>query len=436
MNICMFTNTYLPHVGGVANSVSRFEEDLKKLGHRVLIVAPTYPDNVEKNPEGSGVLRVPAIQNFNGSDFSVRLPIPFIIDEKIDEFAPDVIHSHHPFLLGYGAVRAAYRRRLPLVFTHHTLYEEYTHYVSSQSPKMKKFVVKMSTAYANMCTHVVAPSKSIADLIKKRGVNTPVTEIPTGVDCEYFQTGDGLRFRKSFGIPEDVRVIGHVGRLAHEKNLDYLSGAVMEYLQRDDRAWFLVVGEGPDKALIEKAFAERGVNKRLVTAGKQSGQFLIDAYHAMDLFVFSSKTETQGMVIAEAMAAATPVIALDASGVREVVNDRTNGRLLEGDASESEFADAMEEFFKNDKKMDARQKAALRTARRLDRFNCARRLSDLYDSVCNNWREVKRNAAVIDDLFVNWEEILKSVRIEWDILSRRIDALAKTFQSSGEKGKF
>ncbi|MCF8096179.1 MAG: glycosyltransferase, partial [Desulfobacteraceae bacterium] len=180
MNICMFTNTYLPHVGGVARSVSMFEEDLKKLGHRVLIVAPTYPDKSEGKPESSQVLRVPAIQNFNGSDFSFRIPIPFIIDEKIDEFAPDIIHTHHPFLLGDAAVRAAYRRQLPLVFTHHTLYDQYTHYVSSQSPKMKKFVIKMTTAYANMCTHVVAPSKSIADLIAQRGVTTPVTTIPTG----------------------------------------------------------------------------------------------------------------------------------------------------------------------------------------------------------------------------------------------------------------
>lgn len=428
----MFTNTYLPHVGGVARSVSQFEEDLKKLGHRVLIVAPTYPDDVEKKPESSSVLRVPAIQNFNGSDFSVRLPIPFIIDEKIDAFAPDIIHSHHPFLLGYAAVRAAYRRELPLVFTHHTLYEEYTHYVSSQSPKMKKFVVKMSTAYANMCTHVVAPSRSIAGLIKSRGVNTPVTEIPTGVDCDLFQTGDGPRFRSESGIPHNARVIGHVGRLAPEKNLDYLSEAVIEYMKRDKLAWFLVVGEGPDKSRIKRAFEENGLNKRLVTAGKLTGQPLIDSYHAMDIFAFSSKTETQGMVVAEAMAAAVPVVALDATGVNELVNEGVNGRLLANDAPKTEFADAIKEFFYNTEKAEAWSKGSLETAAVFDRIRCARSLSDLYDNVCKSWTKEKRSAA-IDDLFVNWEEMLKSLRIEWDILSRRIDALAKTFQSSEKK---
>ncbi|MFP4158804.1 MAG: glycosyltransferase [Desulfobacterales bacterium] len=429
MNICMFTNTYRPHIGGVAGSVSRFEEDLKKLGHRVLIVAPTYAESTEKEPEGSEVLRVPAIQNFNGSDFSVRIPIPFITDEKIDAFAPDIIHSHHPFLLGDAAIRAAYRRQMPIVYTNHTLYEEYTHYVSSRSPKMKKFVVRMTTAYANMCTHVVAPSKSIGELLKKRGVKTPVTEVPTGVDCEAFENADGIRFRKSVGIPENARVIGHLGRLAPEKNLVYLAQAVGQFLEKDPEAWFLVVGEGPDKSSIEKILADKGLEKRLVMAGKKTGQSLIDAYYAMDLFVFSSKTETQGMVLAEAMAAATPVIALDATGVREVVSDMKNGRLLKGDSSQEEFAAAIKQFFEDTGNMESMKKSALATARGFDRINCASRLSELYEEICKTWTKEKRSAS-IDDLLGDWDEILKAVRMEWNILSRKIDALTRTLTSS------
>ncbi|MFW5936831.1 MAG: glycosyltransferase [Desulfosalsimonas sp.] len=424
MNICMFTNTYLPHVGGVARSVSCFEADLRKLGHRVLIVAPTFLDNQAGSPEDPRVLRVPAIQNFNGSDFSVRIPIPFIIDEKIEEFEPDIIHSHHPFLLGDAAMRVAYRRNLPLIFTHHTLYEEYTHYVSSQSPVMKRFVIKMTTAYANMCTQVVAPSKSVADLIKQRGVKTPVAEIPTGVDFEAFAAGQGARFRKRFRIPENARLIGHLGRLAPEKNLDYLAKAVRAYLEKDPDAWFLVVGDGPDRKGIEKKFAHRGLDKRLVMAGKQTGQELIDAYGAMDLFVFASKTETQGMVVAEAMAAATPVIALDASGVREVVKDGINGRLLSANAPQKAFAGAIGEFFAGKGRNWADN--ARQTGKKLDRRNCARLLSDMYAQIQKT--PVVKKPANLDDVFGHWDELLKSVRIEWEMLSSKINAVARTLQ--------
>ena len=111
MKICMFTNTYLPHVGGVARSVSFFTEDLRRLGHDVLVVAPEYDDEGGRFEDDEDVLRLPAIQNFNGSDFSVRLPVPFLIDEKVREFEPDIIHSHHPYLLGDAALRMARKYR-------------------------------------------------------------------------------------------------------------------------------------------------------------------------------------------------------------------------------------------------------------------------------------------------------------------------------------
>jgi glycosyltransferase involved in cell wall biosynthesis len=421
----MFTNTYLPHVGGVARSVSMFESDLIKLGHKLLVVAPTFPEEKPGREKGSRVLRVPAIQNFNGSDFSVSIPIPFIIDEEIDDFDPDVIHSHHPFLLGDAAMRVARRRQLPLVFTHHTLYEQYTHYVSTQSPTMKKFVIKITTAYANMCTHVVAPSKSIADLLKERGVKTPVTAIPTGVDCRAFENCDGPGFRKKFEIPEKARVVGHLGRLAPEKNLDFLAKAVAEFMKEDPEAWFLVVGDGPEKKRIKKIFADQGIEKRLVLAGKQTGTALADAYDAMDIFAFSSKSETQGMVVTEAMAAANPVVALDASGVREVVRDGYNGRLLASGASFSDFAKALAQCFKDEEKMGQFKKNALKTARDLDRMNCASRLSKLYQDVCS--LPAGKKPKIDDDLLGYWEDLRKAVQVEWEMLYTKINAVVKSF---------
>jgi glycosyltransferase involved in cell wall biosynthesis len=325
MNICMFTNTYLPHVGGVARSVATFAEDLCRLGHRVLVIAPTFAEDTDSAGEQYEVLRMPAVQKFNGSDFSLRIPLPFVINEKIDQFAPEVIHSHHPYLLGDAAIRAARTRDLPLIFTHHTLYEKYTHYVPLDSKTLRRFVIELSTEYANHCTKVVAPSFSVARLLRNRGVEKPIEEIPTGVDIKFFSSGRGEKIRQTYGIPQDALVIGHLGRLAPEKNLRYLAESVALFLESNSRALFVVAGSGPSEAEIKKIFADRSLSEQLLMLGIVTGQDLADVYQAMDVFVFSSKSETQGMVLTEAMAASTPVIALDASGAREVVEDGRNG---------------------------------------------------------------------------------------------------------------
>lgn len=431
MNICMFTNTYLPHVGGVARSVAFFTEDLRKRGHRVLVVAPTFPqDDALTEPE-EDVLRVPAIQNFNGSDFSVRIPLPFIVDQKIDDFKPDVIHSHHPFLLGDTAVRAAYRRNLPLIYTHHTLYEKYTHYVSLDSDVMKRLAVHLCTEYANLCTRVVAPSRSIACLIAGRGVKPPIEVIPTGVDINYFRSGKGAAFRRLHHIPLDVLVIGHLGRLAPEKNLEYLSETVIEALRKiPGKARFLVVGMGPSESRIQEMFKDNNLQDRLVIAGKQRGPDLASAYNAMDLFVFASKSETQGMVLMEAMAAGIPVIALDASGTREVVVDNQNGRLLPENASSELFAETIIDFFKRKDNADSWRKTARDTAHEFSRETSAKKLIEVYKSLL---AEKSQRESTKMDAFDPWDKLLRSLKTEWEILSEKANVIMHAVQEEYSK---
>jgi glycosyltransferase involved in cell wall biosynthesis len=420
MKICMFTNTYRPHVGGVARSVHFFAEDLRAKGHRVMIVAPTFPDTESLEEDSEEVLRVPAIQNFNGSDFSVRIPLPFLIDEAIDDMAPDIIHSHHPFLLGDAAMRAAHRRGLPLVFTHHTRYEDYTHYVGSDSGGMQRFAIHLSTEYANLCHRVVAPSQSIARLLARRGVKPPVTEIPTGVDTAFFANGDGGRFRADNGIPADAPVVGHLGRLAPEKNLDYLARAVARPLSERTGAHFLVVGEGPSAETMAEIFRDAGCADRLILAGRQTGQDLADAYAAMDLFAFASLSETQGMVLVEAMAAGRPVVALDAPGAREVVADRENGRLLNTTAEIEEFGGAVRELLDDPDQRRRMAAAAQKTADDLSRERCAERLADVYAQV----RREQTSWGPAETAFAGWDELLRAVRVEWELISQKASAAA------------
>jgi glycosyltransferase involved in cell wall biosynthesis len=421
MHIAMFSNTYLPHVGGVARSVARFTDDLRHLGHRVLVVAPVYPGCTQTDAGAADILRVPAIQRFNGSDFSMRLGLPFLIDQRIDEFAPDLIHSHHPYLLGDAAVRAAKRRRLPLIFTHHTRYEEYTHYVTPHSETMKHLAMHLATEYANMCDLVVAPSESIAALVRQRGVETPVACIPTGVDTETFAAGDGDRFRRHLKIADRAVVIGHVGRLAPEKNLDFLTEAMVDSLQRCRDAVFLLVGDGPSRRTMVETFEAEGLADRLWRPGILDGRDLADAYRAMNLFVFASRSETQGMVLTEAMAAGVPVIALDAPGVREVVADGENGRLLAADAAPRAFAGAVAAAVEDNRFRRRAAAGARETARRFDRRTIA---AELAASYARTIAAHGQSEPPTDWKSTPWDALLNLLRVEWDLLAEKASAVA------------
>ena len=422
MKICMFTNTYLPHVGGVARSVSFFAEDLCKAGHRVLVIAPTYPGNETHGHYDPDTLRLPAIQKFNGSDFSLRIPVPFLVDEKLDDFDPDIIHSHHPYLLGDAALRVARRRQLPLIFTHHTLYEEYTHYIVDNPENMKRFAAFLSTNYAGMCDRVIAPSQSIKDLIRERGVTAPISIVPTGVDTAFFANGDGVAFRKSHGISTGAMVIGHLGRLAPEKNLAYLARAVAHAMERLPEAHFLVVGEGPSQKEIAHIFDQAGLHDRLVLAGEITGHTLADAYHAMNLFVFASQSETQGMVLTEAMAAGVPVMALDASGVREVVDDGRNGRLLEADASPERFAKVLVETAAAPDRLAEWIRRARQTAKAFSRERSAKELLRLYEKTVRARQEAGASKTQPLDL---GEKFLLACRAEWDLATEKAESLLR-----------
>lgn len=417
MKILMMTNTYLPHVGGVARSVASFAAAFRSRGHEVLVVTPEFDGTA---PDEDHVIRIPAIQHFNGSDFSVVLPIPGFLSARLQDFSPDLVHSHHPFLVGSTAVRVATQRNIPLVYTYHTHYEQYTHYAPVHSPRMRGFAVELAKGYCNLCHHVIAPSESVEQLLRERGVLSPITSIPTGIRTDRFARGDGGTVRQNLGIPEGTFVVGTVGRLAEEKNLSFLSGAVARFLQTAPGSRFLVVGNGPSKEKMVRMAHELGVGDRFHFTGTLSGQALIDAYHAMDLFAFASMSETQGLVLAEAMAAGVPVVALDASGVREVIDDGVNGRLLEA-ASPRAFAGALREMFRLSPEgrrglsAGARRKAQLFS---LDR--CSQRLLAVYD------RAVADGTHSREPGLGFWEMATEQLRVEWELLRNVAGAAVST----------
>lgn len=418
MRIVMFTNTYKPHVGGVARSVEAFTTEFRRRGHRVLVVAPEF----EHMPaEEVDVIRIPAMQNFNGSDFSVVLATPAELRERLEDFGPQVVHSHHPFLLGNEAVRMAHTYDLPLVFTHHTLYEQYTHYVPADSELLQRFVIELASCYANMCQQVFAPSESIAELLRERDVEVPIEVVPTGVNYPFFTGADGAGFRAEHGIGADRFVVGHVGRLAPEKNLGFLSEAVIGFLRDNPQALFLLAGKGPSSKEIVADFEEAGLQDNLALLGELEHEALRHVYAAMDVFVFSSKSETQGMVLTEAMATGTPVVALDASGVREVVTDRVNGRLLPRQVRD-EFVAALQWVADMDRdRYRQLREAADRTGQAYSLQRCADLALECYESLLQDGGSPP---AEMDA----WQRTSKQIAVEWEIFSGEARALRLAMQ--------
>ncbi len=420
MNIWMMTNTFTPFVGGVARSVAAFARECRQAGHRVVIVAPVF----EGMPlQEEDVIRVPALQNFNGSDFSLALPAPGILAPHLEECRPDIVHSHHPHLLGNTAVRIASRLGCPLVFTHHTTYEQYVHYVPTGASRLREFVIALVTGYCNLCDHVIAPSQSVALVLRERGVQTPIEILPTGVDIHHFAQGDGPGFRRRHRIPKRAFVAGYVGRLASEKNLAFLAEAVNAQIAQTRCGHFLVVGSGPSAREIRDVFVRSGQRRRLHLVGSLDGQDLVDAYHAMNVFVFASRSETQGMVLTEAMAAGKPVVALDGPGVREVVIDRYNGRLLQSEREE-DFGAALGRIQAASPLERRRLEAAAReTAQQFSMDRCGRGLLRLYDHLMSRRLHQPKDES-------SWHHAMEEIKAEWELLKNMAEAVGHAIRKA------
>ncbi|MFP4028707.1 MAG: glycosyltransferase [Candidatus Brocadiia bacterium] len=417
MNIAMLTNTFKPHVGGVAESVLRFTEGYRKRGHRVLVVAPEYDEETE---DENNVVRMTSIDELTGSDFTIALPVSPKLRQQLDDFAPQILHSHQPFLVGDTAVRLAASRDLPLVFTYHTNYEHYTRYAPVDTRGIQKFIIELSTGYSNLCDRVIAPSESVAEMLRSRGVTTPIRVIPTGVEVDRFAKGDKEIGREKAGIPREAFVVGHVGRLAPEKNLVFLAESISRFLNESEYAHAMIVGSGPSQSEMEDAFQRGTVADRVHFTGVLKNQELVDAYHAMDVFAFASHTETQGMVLVEAMAAGNPVVALDAPGAREVVQDQKNGCLLD-DEDRGAFSDSLKWVENREEtEIKAIRKCARSSAKDFDIAHCVEDALELYEEITSDdeRKHRPRNTARMD-------AILDGLAREWELWSARLKALAR-----------
>lgn len=329
MRIAHFTNTYLPNINGVSRSVSAFKGALSRLGHTVYVFAPGGGGYIDQE---AFVFRYPGFV-VPVINYSFSIPISLHINWVLPGLKPDVIHSNHPVMLGDIAAIKAGKLDLPLVFTFHTRYTEYSHYAPLPRKYARLLIRRKLTHYLNQCQHVVCPSNSIKDLLAVSGLTEGISVIPTGIDIQPFQDADGTEIRRRYHL-EGKTVLVSVGRLAWEKNLKTLLKAAAKVFQLDPGVVMLLVGGGPQRLEIE-AYAERlGIHNRVIFTGRVGFDDVPEYLQAGDIFVYASLTETQGLVTMEALTAGLPVVAVDASGTRDVVRDGVDGILVGNDPQE------------------------------------------------------------------------------------------------------
>jgi len=421
MRVAMFSNTYLPFVGGLTISVSSYAASMRRRGHEILVVVPEFDGQPEQE---EGVLRVPAIKHFANTRFSIPLFVYPELSEAMDALQPEILHAHHPYLLGDTALREATIRGLPLLVTHHTHAMLYEHNLPDGLKWLAKFIDGLSSGYANLCDAVIAPSEGVRSELEAAGVERPIHVIPTGLDVARFESGDGAGFRATHGIPGDAYVIGHVGRLAPEKNLGFLLPAILDALNRIPEACALIVGTGDMEDALRAQAAESPHGDRVYFAGVYTGQELTDAYHAMDVFAFASYSETQGMVVAEAMTAGKPVVALHARGVEDLLRDQVNGRVVEGEDSEA-FGEALHWMWT--RRAEPWAERCRESAEPYSMEVCTTRMLDLYAALISSAAE--RPVPRDDNA---WRQFIAAAEAQYGITANAVNAIVTALKSAGE----
>ncbi len=333
MRIAHFTNTYKPNINGVARSVSTFREALSRLGHQIFVFAQEAPHNYrEAEPY---IFRYPGV-NIPAFNYSVTMPRSRTINKMLPALKLHVVHSNHPIALGGVAAKKAKQLDLPLVFTFHTRYveyaEEYTAYIPWNEFVVDGVVVKPLASYLNRCHHIVTPSDSIKEsLARFAGLTERVTTIPTGIDLTPFQQADGSKVRQKYGWT-DEKILVSVSRLAEEKNVKTLLAAAAQVLTTHQDARLMLVGDGPQRGELEKHAKKLGLDGKVIFTGRVPFDEVAAHLKASDIFCFASITETQGLVTMEAMAAGLPIVAVNATGTSDAVDDGVEGLLTADDS--------------------------------------------------------------------------------------------------------
>lgn len=383
MRILMLSDVYFPRVNGVSTAIQTYRQQLPAQTVESTLITPNYAKRGEDVSEPD-VMRLPSwIVPMDRED---RFVFPGTFKRAALRAAAgcDVVHIQTPFSAHGAGIAAARKHRLPVVATYHTLFEEYLqHYASFLPASWLKGVARhISRQQCNELDAVIVPSNQMRDRLLEYGVTAPMHIVPTGIPLGRFSHGDRERFRQHYQIAHDRPIALYVGRAAHEKNINFLIDALHIALRQCPRLLLLIAGEGPALQSLQEYVRNHGLNDSVRFVGYLDRTHeLPDCYAAADLFVFSSHTETQGLVLLEAMAAGLPVVALAKMGTCDILVEES-GALAPPDELDA-FAAAMVKVASDPAlRMQMREKGRVWAATWSDEALTAR-LADLYRQLVN-----------------------------------------------------
>jgi 1,2-diacylglycerol 3-alpha-glucosyltransferase len=338
MNILFISDVFFPRVNGVSTSINTFATELRALGHQVTLIAPSYTD---EDKQEEWIVRVPShkiyfdpedrLMNFG----KLKALLPWIRDKHFD-----VIHIHTPFTAHYVGIHFGKKLDIPVVETYHTFFEDYLHHYLPFIPQFisRKLARTISRRQCNAVDGIVSPSKPMLDVLKQYGIKTPAEVVATGLDDSSFASVDGEHFRMSHDIPLTQPMLLFVGRVAHEKNIGFLLEMHVELIKKHPDALLVITGEGPAEESIKHSIDKLGISNKVRMIGYlDRSHELIACYKAADIFVFASKSETQGLVLLEAMAQGTAVVAIAELGTKSILIEGEGVLIAKNDIND--FAD-------------------------------------------------------------------------------------------------
>jgi len=338
MNILFISDVFFPRVNGVSTSINTFATELRALGHQVTLIAPSYTD---EDKQEEWIVRVPShkiyfdpedrLMNFG----KLKALLPWIRDKHFD-----VIHIHTPFTAHYVGIHFGKKLDIPVVETYHTFFEDYLHHYLPFIPQFisRKLARTISRRQCNAVDGIVSPSKPMLDVLKQYGIKTPAEVVATGLDDSSFANVDGEHFRMSHDIPLTQPMLLFVGRVAHEKNIGFLLEMHVELIKNHPDVLLVITGEGPAEESIKQSIEKLGISNKVRMIGYlDRGHELIACYKAADIFVFASKSETQGLVLLEAMAQGTAVVAIAELGTKSILIEGEGVLIAKDDIND--FAD-------------------------------------------------------------------------------------------------
>lgn len=376
MNIAFFTNAYKPIISGVVNSIELLCKGFNYYGHKTYVFAPDFPKYKDKE---ENIYRFKSVNLTN----KIKFPIPIPFSNRIFNIFPklniDIIHTQHPFLLGEVGANLGKKYNIPIIFTFHTQYEQYTHYIPFNQKLMKMLTKASVINYIKKCDLIISPTESIKNFLLDYHVAKPVEVVPNSIEVEKFRNISPeikKEIKNNLGIKDDEKVLIYIGRMALEKNLAFMLQSYKIILKEKPATKLVIIGEGPELEALKSLALQLGINKNVIFTGRIEYPEIPNYITIADIFIVTSTTEVRPLAIIEAFACGLPVVSLDVPWARDIIKDSVEGILAPQNAAK--YSEKVIELLYNEdnlKKISANARAA---AGNYSLYNTAKKFIDIY----------------------------------------------------------